>query len=48
MSEQEKRLESIGSGHKGLMVFLTSVRRVFGWAFSLAQAGDQHDTAKVF
>jgi phage-related protein len=26
----------------------TDVRRFFGYALSLAQAGDQHDSAKVF
>ena len=47
MSEQEARLEWTGSRHKDLMALPTSVRRGFGYAFSLAQAGDQHDAAKV-
>ena len=47
MSNQERRLEWIGSCHKDLMALPTSVRRMFGYALSLAQAGDQHDAAKV-
>ena len=47
MSDQERRLEWIGSCHKDLMALPTSVRRMFGYALSLAQAGDQHDAAKV-
>lgn len=43
----EKPLEWIGSSHKDLMVLPTGVRRFFGFALSLAQAGDQHDAAKV-
>jgi phage-related protein len=30
------------------MALPTDVRRLFGYALSLAQAGDQHDSAKVF
>ena len=47
MSKQEKRLEWTGSCHKDLVALPTSVHRVFGYALSLAQAGDQHDVAKV-
>ena len=47
MSDQERRLEWIGSCHKDLMALPTSVRRMFGYALSLAQAGDQQDAAKV-
>lgn len=43
----EKPLEWIGSSHKDLMALPTEVRRLFGYALSLAQAGDQHDAAKV-
>jgi phage-related protein len=47
MAEKEKPLEWIGSSHKDLMSLPTDVRRFFGYALSLAQAGDQHDAAKV-
>lgn len=43
----EKPLEWVGSSHKDLMVLPADVRRSFGFALSLAQAGDQHDAAKV-
>jgi phage-related protein len=43
----EKPLEWIGSSHKDLMALPADVRRLFGFALSLAQAGDKHDTAKV-
>jgi phage-related protein len=33
--------------HKDLMALPADVRRFFGYALSLAQAGDQHDAAKV-
>lgn len=47
MSDNEKPLEWIGSSHKDLMALPADVRRFFGYALSLAQAGDQHDAAKV-
>ena len=47
MSGKEKLLEWIGSSHRDLMALPTDVRRFFGYALSLAQAGDQHDAAKV-
>lgn len=47
MADTEKPLEWIGSSHRDLMALPTDVRRLFGYALSLAQAGDQHDTAKV-
>ncbi len=47
MAEQEKPLEWIGSSHRDLMELPTNVRRFFGYALSLAQAGDQHETTKV-
>ena len=43
----EKPLEWIGSSHKDLLALPAGVRRLFGYAFSLAQAGNQHDAAKV-
>lgn len=46
MADKEKPLEWIGSSHKDLMSLPTGVRRFFGYALSLAQAGDQHDAAK--
>jgi phage-related protein len=47
MVDKEKPLEWIGSSHKDLMALPMDVRRFFGYALSLAQAGDQHDAAKV-
>src|SRR3989338_8502830 len=47
MPDTEKLLEWIGSSHRDLMTLSTDVRRLFGYALSLAQAGDQHDAAKV-
>lgn len=47
MSNTEKPLEWIASSHKDLMALPADVRRFFGYALSLAQAGDQHDAAKV-
>lgn len=47
MADTEKPLEWVGSSHKDLMALPTDVRRLFGFALSLAQAGDQHDAAKV-
>ena len=46
-SMSEKTLEWIASSHKDLMALPADVRRLFGFALSLAQAGDQHDAAKV-
>ena len=45
MLTNEKPLEWIGSSHKDLMALPADVRRFFGFALSLAQAGDQHDAA---
>ncbi|MEQ1590760.1 MAG: type II toxin-antitoxin system RelE/ParE family toxin [Thiobacillaceae bacterium] len=47
MPNDEKPLAWIGSSHKDLMGLPTDVRKFFGYALSLAQAGDQHDAAKV-
>jgi phage-related protein len=47
MSPDEKPLEWIGSSHKDLMALPADVQRLFGFALSLAQAGDKHDAAKV-
>ena len=47
MRDRETPLEWIGSSHKDLMALPAGVRRFFGYALSLAQAGDQHDAAKV-
>ena len=47
VSIYEKPLEWIGSSHKDLMALPADVRRLFGFALSLAQAGDRHDAAKV-
>ena len=45
--EKEELPERIGSGYRGVMALPTDVRRFFGHALSLAQAGDRHDAAKV-
>lgn len=47
MAEKGKSLEWVGSSFKDLMDLPVEVRKFFGYALSLAQAGDQHDTAKV-
>jgi phage-related protein len=47
MADKEKPLEWLGSSHKDLMALPSDVRQFFGYALSLAQAGDQHDAAKV-
>jgi phage-related protein len=47
MVSHEKPLEWIASSHKDLMALPDDARRFFGFALSLAQAGDQHDAAKV-
>jgi phage-related protein len=47
MPLNEKPLKWIGSSHKDLMALPADVRRFFGFALSLAQAGDKHDAAKV-
>lgn len=47
MNSSAKPLEWIGSSYKDLMALPADVRRFFGFALSLAQAGDQHDAAKV-
>lgn len=47
MSNSEKPLEWIASSHKDLMALPAGARRFFGYALSLAQAGDQHDAAQV-
>lgn len=43
----EKPLEWIGSSHKDLLALPEKVRRFFGFALSLAQAGDRHESTKV-
>ena len=47
MAPTERPLEWIGSSYKDLMALPAAVRRFFGYALSLAQAGDQHDAANV-
>lgn len=47
MPRREKPLEWIGSSYKDLLAMPTEVRRRFGFALSLAQAGERHDDAKV-
>jgi len=47
MPEYEKPIQWIGSSRKDLMSLPVDVRKFFGFALSLAQAGDKHDSAKV-
>lgn len=47
MKTPDKPLEWIGSSHRDLMALPVDIRRFFGFALSLAQAGDQHDATKV-
>jgi phage-related protein len=47
MLDQEKPLKWIGSSYKDLMDLPAKVRQFFGFALSLAQAGDRHDATKV-
>ena len=47
MPEYEKPIQWIGSSRKDLMSLPVDVRRFFGFALSLAQAGDKHDSAKA-
>ncbi|MDO8374060.1 MAG: type II toxin-antitoxin system RelE/ParE family toxin [Polaromonas sp.] len=47
MPIEERPLEWIGSSYKDLLDLPTEVRRFFGFALSLAQVGDKHDSAKV-
>src|SRR5258705_8591409 len=47
MRDTERPLEWIASSYRDLMALPVNVRRFFGYALSLAQAGDQHDSAKV-
>ncbi len=47
MPSNGKPLEWIASSLKDLMALTADVRRFFGFALSLAQAGDKHDAAKV-
>ena len=47
VADKEKLLEWIGSSYRDLMALPADVRRFFGYALSLAQAGDQHDAAKT-
>lgn len=47
MASNERPLEWIGSSYKDLVALPEQVRRRFGFALSLAQAGDKHDSAKT-
>ena len=47
MTSKQRPLEWIGSSYKDLVALPEEVRRLFGFALSLAQAGDKHDSAKV-
>lgn len=43
----EKPLEWVGSSYKDLLALPDDVKRLFGFALSLAQAGEKHDQAKA-
>jgi phage-related protein len=43
----EKPLKWIGSSYKDLLALPSEVRSLFGFALSLAQAGEKHDATKV-
>ena len=45
--QDEKPLEWISSSHKDLLALPSDVRRAFGYALSLAQAGDRQNAAKA-
>lgn len=47
VARKEKFLEWMGSSYRDLLALPPNVRRRFGYALSLAQAGDQDDAAKV-
>ena len=47
MPINEKPLQWIGNSRKDLMALPANIRRLFGFALSLAQAGDKYDAAKV-
>lgn len=47
MPSADRPLQWIGSSHKDLMALPTEIRRTFGYALALAQAGDKHADAKV-
>ena len=42
MFTKEKPIKWVGSSHKDLMDLPADVRRLFGFALSLAQAGDKY------
>lgn len=47
MPKNEKPLQWIGSSYKDLIALPAIVQKRFGFALSLAQDGDRHDSAKV-
>jgi phage-related protein len=47
MSSNARPLKWVGNSYKDLLDLPVDVRRFFGFALSLAQAGDKHDSAKV-
>lgn len=47
MPAREKPLQWIGSSYRDLLALPVEVRRFFGFALSLAQAGDRHEATKV-
>lgn len=46
-TESERRLVWLGSSYKDLLALPSEVRRFFGFALALAQAGDRHESTKV-
>ena len=47
MPNDNKPLKWVGSTYKDLMALPKTIRKTFGFALSLAQAGDKHDDAVV-
>lgn len=47
MPNSENSFDCKGNSHKDLLALHPDVRRLFGFALSLAQRGDRHDGFKV-
>ena len=47
MTKQEKPLEWMGSSYKDMLALPREIIQIFGFALSLAQAGEKHEAAKV-
>ena len=47
MAKQEKPLEWMGSSYKDMLALPRETIQIFGFALSLAQAGEKHEASKV-